>query len=472
MTERMTESASRILLVDDDESLRRVLQMQLDEAGFDVSTSGSAEEATALLEEASFDLVVTDIRMPGIDGLAFLAQIKARDPHAVVIVITAHGDVESAVQALKVGAFDYLTKPMSRDVFLGTVERALNFRRLYFPMARQREALSRSYSFERIIGSAPSIQRAFETVRRAAPRDVTVLIRGATGTGKELFARAIHHNSERSNGPFVSLNCAAIPESLLESAFFGHEKGAFTGAASQHIGTYEEADGGTLLLDEIGLLGAPLQGKLLRVLETGILRRVGGTQDIQCNVRIVAATNSPLEEMVEDGTFREDLYFRLRVLEIRLPSLRERPEDISLLVDHFLVELGASNVELEEEALDSLKAYHWPGNVRELRNVLERSLILRTDEARITREDLGLEPAPVVSAEAGAGEDSVLVLRVPRTGIDMEEVERRLLVTALEQSSGNRSLAARFLGLGRHALRYRLKKYGLANECVGEDPDE
>jgi two-component system NtrC family response regulator len=464
----MTESPARILLVDDDESLRRVLELQLSEAGFTVVTSGSAEEALQVLGSEGFDLVISDIRMPGMDGLAFLGEIKCKDTDAVAMIITAHGDVETAVQALKEGAFDYLTKPISREVFLHAVNRALNFRRVYFTVARQREALNRRYSFERIVGAAAGMEVAFETVRRAAPSDVTVLIRGETGTGKELFARAIHHNSRRSDSPFVSLNCAAIPEALLESAFFGHEKGSFTSATSQHIGCYEEADGGTLFLDEIGLLSHTLQGKLLRVLESGTLRRVGGDQDIQCDVRIVAATSSPLEAMVHQGAFREDLYFRLRVLEIGLPPLRERTEDIPLLVDHLLVDLEAPSVSIDAPALQRLKSYSWPGNVRELRNVLERCLILRKNETRITSDDLGLESSRPKDVAPSSDEDAVLILRVPKEGIDMEDVERRLLETALEQSKGNRSLAARFLGLGRHALRYRLKKHGLVDDGDGD----
>jgi len=452
---------SRVLLVDDDRNLRRVLELQLAEAGHLVDAVPSAEEGLERLRDGRYDVVVTDLRMPGMDGLALLGEIKRRDAEAVVIVLTAHGDVDSAVRALKEGAFDFLRKPVAREALLGAVARAANFHALYFAVARQREALHRRYSFERIVGASPPMARAFELVRRAAPVDATVLLRGETGTGKDLFARAIHHNSKRADGPFVILNCAAIPETLLESAFFGHEKGAFTGADARRIGCYEEAHKGTLFLDEIGLLGPALQGKLLRVLEGGTLRRLGGTQDLTFDVRLVAATNSPLEEMVADGRFREDLYFRLRVVEIRLPPLRERPDDLPLLVDRLLIDLEAPHVRVEAEAMTRLLAHPWPGNVRELRNVLERALIVRAGEERITADDLGLGPSPPPLPTVAPPSDALDVIAVPPSGIDLDEVERRLLGIALRACEGNRSRAARFLRIGRHALLYRLRKHGL-----------
>jgi two-component system NtrC family response regulator len=437
------------------------LELQLAEAGHGVDAVASAEEGLARMADNRYDVILTDLRMPGMDGLALLEEIKRRDIEAVIVVLTAHGDVESAVRALKAGAFDFLRKPVAREALLGAIARAANFRALYFAVARQREALHQRYSFERIVGGSPAMQRVFDLVRRAAPADATVLLRGETGTGKDLFGRAIHHNSRRADGPFVILNCAAIPETLLESAFFGHEKGAFTGADARRVGCYEEAHKGTLFLDEIGLLGPALQGKLLRVLEGGTLRRLGGTQDLTFDVRLVAATNSPLEEMVADGRFREDLYFRLRVVEIRLPPLRERPDDLPLLVDRLLVELEAPHVRVDADAMTRLRAHPWPGNVRELRNVLERALIVRSDEGRITADDLGLEPSPPPLPDAAPPPDALDAIRVPSSGVDIEQVERKLLEIALRACGGNRSRAARFLRLGRHALLYRLRKHGL-----------
>lgn len=458
-------SAGRVLLVDDERNLRRVLQIQLEEEGFEVLTAASADAALAAFDR-SIDAVVTDIRMPGTDGLALLDELKRRDANTVVIVMTAHGDVEQAVRSLKSGAFDFLTKPVSRETLTATVTRAVNFSKVYFQAARQREELQSRYSFQNIVGASSGMKRAFDLVARAAPRDMPVLIRGETGTGKELIARALHHASGRADGPFVELNCAAIPDSLMESAFFGHEKGAFTGATATHIGAYEEAHRGTLLLDELGLLKPELQGKLLRVLETGIVRRLGAERDRSFDVRVVAATNSPLEEMVAEGSFREDLYYRLNVLEVRLPPLREREGDLPLLVDRLLVDLDAAHVTVDEDAIASLNAHSWPGNVRELRNVLERALILRGHEDRISSDDLELRPGPqsaAVSARPAVDPTAIDTITIGSDGIAMDDLERRLLELALTQSEGNRSRAARFLGLGRHAFLYRLKKHGLAD---------
>ena len=464
----MSPTRTRILLVDDDANLRRVLEIQLESSGHAVTTADSAAAALEHLDAEGFDVIITDIRMPEMDGLALLGEIKRRDPGAVVVILTAHGDIKSAVRALKEGAFDFLTKPIAEQTLLSTVARASNFRQMSFFLARQREALSRRYSFDRIIGASPAMEEVFQIVRRAAPSDVTVLLRGETGTGKELFARAIHHNSERRTGPFVSLNCAAIPESLLESAFFGHEKGAFTGANSRQIGCYEEAHGGTLFLDEIGLLNAGLQGKLLRVIESGTLRRIGGREDLTFDVRLIAATNSALESMVEAGDFRQDLYFRLRVLEISLPPLRDRLEDLPLLVEDLLVRLQAPGIHVEPEAMDKLARYSWPGNVRELRNVLERALILRQRDDRIAADDIDLGHFVTPGLERRIRQDAVDVIAIPPSGISMDALEKRLLETALTVQKGNRSRAARWLGLGRHAFLYRLKKHGIEGDGDAE----
>jgi DNA-binding NtrC family response regulator len=448
-------SPARILLVDDDANLRRVIEYSLSERGHSVAAVASGEEALQRLHEG-FDLVLTDVQLEGRSGLDVLAETKARTPETIVIVITAYGAIQDAVRAMKLGAHDYLTKPFDLDALSMTVEKALHYRKLAAENLRLRAELVERFSFANIIGVSPKMQTVFDALRTVAASDASVLITGETGTGKELIARALHHNSARRDAPLVTVNCAAIPEQLLESELFGHVKGAFTGAIQNKKGKFELADGGTIFLDEVAELGGALQAKLLRALQEREIEPVGGTASLEIDVRVVAATNKDLSDAVARGTFRDDLFYRLAVVPIALPPLRERREDIPLLVGHFLRKHAKGReVQVAPEALALLRAYDWPGNVRELENVCERIVLFLSGDT-VTAGDV---PEMIRSSRRPTARFRI---ELPEEGISLDEVERAVILQALERTNGNRSQAARFLRIPRHILLYRLQKFGLA----------
>jgi DNA-binding NtrC family response regulator len=441
-----------VLIIDDDESLRRVTEFTLSEAGYEVLTASDGEEGVGLFTRETPSVVVTDIQMPGISGYEVLKRIKTERPQTLVIVITAYGTVERAVEAMKLGAYDYLTKPFSRDELRMVVAKAFSFRNLQEENVRLREELEDRTDFSHLVGISDEMKEVFDVVRRVAASEATILVGGESGTGKELIARAIHHGSERRSGPFIPVNCAAIPKELLESELFGHARGSFTGAVKDRKGKFEMADGGTLFLDEVGELPVELQPKLLRVLQEREIEPVGGAPR-KIDVRVVAATNRDLETAMEDGTFREDLYYRLAVIPVHLPPLRGRRTDIPLLVQHFLHKHGGSALSVSEEAMDRLESYEWPGNVRELENAVERMIILRRGEV--------LEERDLPPKIRGRREISCAVLNLPEEGYALEDLEREAVMEALRRNDWNQTKAAAFLRIPRHTLIYRMEKYGI-----------
>ena len=444
-----------ILLIDDDDSLRRVMEFSLAEAGYSVKAAASGEEGLRLLDAGSFDAVITDITMPGMDGMQVLARVRERDEAVPVIVITAYGTIESAVEAMRQGAFDYITKPFNRDELRITLDKALKMRRLERQNAELRTAVNDRYRFDAIIGTSNRIRDVLEMAGRVAASDASVLITGESGTGKELLAKGIHYNGGRSDGPFVAINCAAIPENLIESELFGHAKGAFTGAVRDHEGKFELAGGGTLFLDEIGDLRVDLQAKILRALQERQVDRVGGRHPVPVDVRIIAATNRDIERAVREGSYREDLYYRLSVVTLHIPPLRERREDVPLLAGHFLKKFNPSDaVRLDQDALSLLTDYGWPGNVRELENVVQRASVLRRGDI-ITAEDL---PDKLKNEKTSV---ESIILNLPDEGIRLEELEKNLIIKALEKHNNNQTRAAEYLGITRPTLIYRLEKYGI-----------
>jgi DNA-binding NtrC family response regulator len=444
-----------ILLIDDDDSLRRVMEFSLTEAGHTVCAAANGEDGLRLFEKDPFDAVITDITMPGMSGMEVLAKVRQRDAHIPVIVITAYGTIESAVEAMKQGAFDYITKPVSRDELRLTLEKAVRMRRLEKENVELRAEVTDRYRFDSIIGSSEKIRDLLDMAGRVAASDATVLITGERGTGKELVAKGVHFNSARSAGPFVAVNCAAIPESLIESELFGHVKGAFTGAARDKEGKFELADGGTILLDEIGDLRVDLQAKILRVLQERVVDRVGGTAPIPVDVRVIASTNRDLEQAIKEEKFREDLYDRINVVALRIPPLRERRDDIPLLVSHFLKKFNKdASVSIDNESLGILVAYGWPGNVRELESVVERASVLKRGST-ITRADL-----PEKLSRTRTGVENI-ILNLPDEGISLEDLEKSLIIKALDKNKGNQTRAAEYLGITRPTLIYRMEKFGL-----------
>ncbi len=475
----MTLTPARILVADDEDGLRWVLERGLRQAGYDVTAAKDGESALRAIESEPFDLVVLDIRMPGIDGLSALARIRQLRPAMHVIVMTAHGTMETAIQAMQRGAYDYLAKPFDLDEMLLLTERALEASRLTEEVARLRTGLQEVREFSALIGRHPRMQDVYKTIGRIAGTDVTVLLRGESGTGKELVARAIHSYSRRSSRPFVAVSCAAIPGTLLESEMFGHERGAFTDAKERRLGKFELAHGGTLYLDEIGDMPLELQTKLLRALQERTIERLGGQESIRIDVRVLAATNRDLEALMREGKFREDLYYRLNVVTLNLPPLRERRRDIPLLVEHFLAkyaeELGERAV--APEALDRLVGHDWPGNVRELENVIQRAMVMAQSGA-ILPEHLPIGP---VSAAASVAVDATLEEIIERKLLEcvrglrerssanlynlmISLVEKPLLRAVLRETHGNQVRAAQILGINRNTLRKKLTEHGI-------DPD-
>jgi len=447
----------RILIIDDDTSLRRVLEYNLQEADYAVATASSGEEGLALFGEVSPALVITDMKMPGMDGMQVLKAVKERSPETLVIMITAFGTVDIAVEAMKSGAYDYITKPFNRDELRLTVAKALQFSGLAVENRHLKDELADRADFRSLVGSSAAMEMVFGIVRKVADSEASVLITGESGTGKELIARSIHAGSGRSAGPFVAINCAAIPRDLLESELFGHVKGAFTGAIKDKTGRFALADGGTLFLDEVGELPLELQPKLLRALQERTVEPVGGTKELKLDVRVVAATNLDIEKAMAEGVFREDLYYRLAVIPIHLPPLRQRRDDIPLLLRHFCIKHGAANATFDRGCLATLTGYAWPGNVRELENLVERLLILRNGDT-ITFDDLpdkirNNAPAPGPAAHSGS------IINLPDEGYSLEQLEREIVVQALERNGWNQTAAARFLRIPRHTLIYRMEKY-------------
>ncbi|MBK5275173.1 MAG: sigma-54-dependent Fis family transcriptional regulator [Desulfuromonadales bacterium] len=447
----------KILIIDDDTSLRRVLEYNLQEAGYAVATASSGEDGLALFDEVSPALVITDMKMPGMDGMQVLKAVKERSPETLVIVITAFGTVDIAVEAMKAGAYDYITKPFNRDELRLTVAKALQFSGLTVENKRLKDELSDRSDFRSLVGSSEAMEKVFGIVRKVADTEASVLITGESGTGKELIARSIHANSGRRDSPFVAINCAAIPRDLLESELFGHVKGAFTGAVKDKTGKFALADGGTLFLDEVGELPLELQPKLLRALQERTVEPVGGTKELKLDVRVVAATNLDIEQAITEGVFREDLYYRLAVIPVHLPPLRQRRDDIPPLLRHFCLKHGAGKVTFDKQSLETLTGYAWPGNVRELENTVERLLILRNADT-ISFDDL---PDKIRNngAATGTAAHSGSVVNLPDEGYSLEQLEREVVMQALERNRWNQAAAARFLRIPRHTLIYRMEKY-------------
>lgn len=450
---------AKILVVDDEKSMRDFLSIMLNKEGYEVSTAGNGEDALRAVQAEIFDLVITDVKMPRIDGLEVLKMVKDVSPETVVLMITAFATTETAVEAMKLGAYDYITKPFKVEEIRLVIRKALEKRSLRKENILLRREMESRAGFENFIGKSPPMQGVFSLIRQVADTRSTVLITGESGTGKELVARAVHFNSSRKTGPFVTVNCGALPETLLESELFGYMKGAFTGAVSNKQGLFEAANGGTIFLDEISATTPALQIKLLRVLQEREFKRVGGTADVKVDVRVIAASNKDLLSEVKSGAFREDLYYRLNVLPIQLPPLRERKEDIPPLVEFFLRKFsgGGEPKRMTPEAMKILISNRWPGNVRELENTVERLVILASGDT------IRLEHVPdMVRNEQPCSE--LIPSDIPDGGIDLglllENAEKTLLRKALDKTGGVKTEAAKILGLSFRSFRHRLQKYG------------
>jgi DNA-binding NtrC family response regulator len=449
-------ASERILIVDDEDGMRRLLSRVLTREGYDASAVGSGAEALRLVASERFDLVVTDIKMPEMDGLQLLAELKEYEPSLPIIVITAYGTIENAVQALRSGAYDYIAKPFENDEIKLTVAKAFERERLLAENRYLHEELEGRYDFSGIVGSSAAMQQVYEMASSVAISNANVLITGESGTGKELLARSIHYSSPRKEKPFVVLNCAALSEGVLESELFGHEKGAFSGALDTRKGRFERADQGTLFIDEVAEMSMAAQVKLLRVIQEHEFERVGGNKTISVNVRIVAATNKVLEEQVKEGKFREDLYYRLNVVNINVPPLRSRREDIEPLSRYFLEkytsETGKKITDMAPRAISCLLAHDWPGNVRELQNAIERAVVLAKGNVLTPRD-----------FPQGLQGDDQICLQIPEKGGSLteilEDLERQLIIQTLQREEGSQTRAADTLGIKRTTLRYKMEKY-------------
>jgi DNA-binding NtrC family response regulator len=460
---------ARILVVDDQDTIRHFITRALEDEGHIVTPAPSGERALDLFEEDSPEAVILDLKLPGMNGLEVLKRIKEIEKETIVIMITAYGEISSAVNAMKAGAFDYIPKPVDLDHLIMSLNRALESKKLWLEIAhwRQKELLRLDF----VVGTSKAMQDLMHVVENLAKGSTTtVLIEGESGTGKELIANMVHGLSPRKGEPFMEINCASLPEQLLESELFGHEKGAFTDAKTQKRGLFELADGGTVFLDEVGEMSLTIQVKLLRVMERMTFKRVGGTRDIKVDLRLISATNRDLAKAVQDGSFREDLYYRLKVVPLLVPPLRERREDIELLAKHFLNQYNRAFSkdfnEFSPEALDHMRDYAWPGNVRELKNVIERAVLL-FDGTRIEPEHLSLGEMGGAGRNKTLNEvENAIAGGIPDSGIDFDglicHIERDLIATALRQSDYNQSLAARLLGISRDKLRYKIRGLGLA----------
>jgi DNA-binding NtrC family response regulator len=469
MSPNANTATPAILIVEDETKMRRLLELNLADEGYAVHSAADAEAGLNIVRQEKIDLVLTDLKLPGMDGLEFLQMLKRANTMIPVVVMTAYGTVETAVEAMKAGAADYVLKPFPLAEIQLVIRKELDVRRLREENVSLREALSQRYEFKNIVARSPKMQEILAIVERVAPTNSTVLLGGESGTGKDLIARAIHQHSRRSSGPFVKINCTAIPENLLESELFGYEKGAFTGAVNPKPGKFELADKGTIFLDEIGDVPSAIQVKLLRVLQEREFERLGGTKTLKVDMRLVAATNRDLRAALEQGTFREDLYYRLNVVPISIPPLREHKEDIPYLVDHFIErfsrESGKQMSGITPGALNMLLNFHWPGNVRELENIIERAVAFAND-ATIDVQDIRLDLSPVRDRPATSSAGGVAASGpFPPEGMTLEQYEDEIIREALRRANGNKSQAARLLGLSRNALRYRLSKMGVPDDA-------
>ena len=454
----------RILVADDEANMRWALDKALSKVGYEVITVENGQAALESIQEDRPDLVLLDLKMPKMDGIEVLREVKTIVPELQVIMMTAHGSTATAVEAMKLGAYDYIMKPFDIDELLMAVDKAFELRTLRQQVNYLKQEVTEQHGWKQMVGRSAPMKSVLNLVERVAPTSATVLLQGESGTGKELVAHAIYSSSTRREGPLIRVNCAALPESLMESELFGHEKGAFTGAHVRKAGRFELADGGTLFLDEIGELSPGVQAKLLRVLQERTFERVGGVKTLKVDVRIIAATNKDLLTETKEGRFREDLYYRLSVFPINLPPLRERIEDIPLLVQHFLQKLSPTGTlkQFSDEVMERFIRYEWPGNVRELQNIVERMVIICPDQK------IGVEWVPdFLRKEKRGGANQPLNL--PPEGISLEELEKSLLEQALERAEGNQTHAAQLLGLSRHAFLYRLEKHGIDRQKSRRD---
>jgi len=446
----------RILLIDDDLNLGKVIGYQLTQEGYQVDTATSGRQGLALFNKEDYDIVISDIQMPELSGIDVLKKVRSLNERAIVIMITAYGSVDSAVEACRLGADDYISKPFGKEQLLFTIEKALRFKKLQDENKTLRFELSDKFRFGNMVAGSGPMQEVLRITQKVAAGNSTVLILGESGTGKELIARAIHYNSSRKDKPLITVNCPSIPDNLLESELFGHVKGSFTGALKDRAGKFELADGGTIFLDEIGDLREDLQAKLLRVIQEREFERVGGSQPIKTDVRIISATNQNLAERVKEKKFREDLYYRLSVIPIHLPPLRERKEDIPFLIDLFVKRYGQNTpFRLDGEVIRALQEYDWPGNVRELENIIERMITLAADQ------HLSLRDVPDFIL-AKKSDPQKFFVKIPEQGLSLEAIEKQVISEVMQRSGGNQSQAARLLQIPRHVLLYRLKKHGLS----------
>jgi len=457
-------SQEKVLIVEDEKLIRWSIKSRLEQEGFGVDEAEDGNQAFKRLGEADYDLMILDFKLPDISGLEILERARREAAELSVLMMTAYGTVESAVQAMKLGAFDYLTKPVNLDELVLIVQKALETTRLRREVHRLRSERREFQGKVRLIGESEAWRDVVELIGKICrSQATTILIEGESGTGKNVVAKAIHHGSPRADRPFMNITCSALTETLLESELFGHERGAFTDAKTLKKGLLEVAEGGTVFLDEIGEMGPAMQVKVLRFLEEKTFRRVGGTREIRIDVRIIAATNRDLEKAVRDGHFRGDLFYRLKVIPIHLPALRERPEDIRLLVQYFLEEFNQefhkNTMSVAQDAMDRLEEHDWPGNVRELRNVVERIMILE-DKEQIEPKDLPSVVLRAASLAPADGEEPTL----PVGAMTLEEMERRAILQALEQARHNQVQAAKLLGISRDTLRYRMKKFGMLDD--------
>jgi two-component system, NtrC family, response regulator len=449
-----------ILIVDDEKNYLVVLEALLSPEGYEIITTDNARSALRLIEESDLDLVLTDMKMPGVSGMELLEQCKKINPEVPVIIMTAYGTIEMAVEAMKKHAYDYITKPFQNEELKVTIKKALENYRLIKENRRLSEALSEKHKFGNMIGRSKPMLRIYDLIGKVAYSKASVLITGPSGTGKELIAKAIHYESPRKNRPFISVNCGALTETLLESELFGHERGAFTGAVALKKGRFELADGGTLFLDEVGDMPPSLQVKLLRVLQEMEFERVGGTRSLRVDVRVLSASNRNLKETVAEGSFREDLFYRLNVIRIEVPPLRERPEDIRLLVNHFIDKYrndqGKAKIDLSPEAWKALYGYHWPGNVRELENVIERAVVLN-DGGAIALQEL---PQEIQEKQEQLSLDKLILPNAPLQQT-LDIIEEKMIRRSLDYCDQVQAKAADMLGISRHVMHYKLKKYGI-----------
>jgi two-component system NtrC family response regulator len=457
--------AMTILVVEDDDSLRRAVQLHLEKMGYVVTTCLDAETALQVLDQSPFDILLTDMHLPGLSGLDLLKRARLEHPELIAIVATAYGTVAGAVEAMRLGAYDYLTKPIQLAELDALIRRGIDHRRLAQEVTLLRSTLSEKYGFENVIGSSTAFRQTINLAARAAASDATVLITGETGTGKEVLAKAIHMASSRRDKPIVTINCGSIPRELLESELFGHVKGSFTGALTHKKGRVEAADGGTVFLDEIGEMPFELQVRILRLIQEREIDKIGSTKPTRVDVRIIAATHRKLENLIEDGTFRQDLYYRLAVVPIHIPALRERPSDVLELLEYFFEKgkklYGRTSLRLPAQLLPAFSSYRWPGNVRELENLVERLIVL-CDGNEIRREDL---PEAML---ASTSDHNSLHIELPPGGLDLESVEKELLTRALQKFGGNQTKAAAYLNLSRKTFLYRLEKFGILKPGSGD----